>query len=458
MAVANPEDIFQVYRLRHDRMGNIQRQLAGRFCFEDDGIHVLEDYFGMLEGLEGPLDARKQKLIRSLQNSSYVDVVRAGDLQDGSRPDLLPEVDEPQQPGSGQALGGRGSVAATAAKELAVPPSVFDYHRPGMESPQCLEFHRPSGKTLLNGQVLTDEEVQQLLSNLEDGTAVLRYRDVWALPGVMKVETELQRMFSKADPEGEDIHGVLENLKAQGADPQHLQVLHRAIYGDPMVNDVGNKRAYADFLKRPREGVHVMMDANNFKSINDDLGHDVGDKAIKLMGGAMRQAMDETAGREQGKLFRFGGDEFAAHLPTYEHAAQFARALRSKLEAIPALAGTHRLSVSMGLGHTPQHADYALNTHAKGAKNAAVDALRRKPGQENARAPEALYAHSLVPGFEGAIPTAEKPTKATTTLQAPHLEAPHVATTPVHPAGPARPSVDPAVVEPPKPPTPVAGA
>lgn len=410
----------------------MQHQLAGRFCYEDGNVAVLEDYFGLLKDLEGPLDERKQRLIRSLSNSAYTDVVRAGDIQDGSRPDLLPEI--------GTSPSGNGStdpVARAAGELVAPPPPVFDYHRPGMEAPQCLEFHRPTGQALLNGQTLTDEELQQVLQNLQDGTAVLRYRGVHALPGMAKMESALEEFFRKTDAE-DDIHGVLQHLKATGADPQHLQVLHRAIYGDPMVNDVGNKRAYRDFLSRPKPGVHVMMDANDFKSINDELGHDTGDKAIKLMGGAMRSAMDETVGREQGKLFRFGGDEFAAHMPTYEHAAQFARALRSKLEAIPSLGGTHRLSVSMGLGHTPEHADQALNIHAKGAKNAAVQAITGQQGsRQKVRAPQSMYAHSLVPGHEGQIPTAEKPPNVTATLQAPAHEVKSPAVTPLKPAGPA---------------------
>jgi diguanylate cyclase (GGDEF)-like protein len=419
----DPNDIFQVYRLRHDRAGNIQHQLAGRFMFEDNNISVLEDYFGLLKDLEGPLDERKQRLIRGLCNSAYTDVVGAKEAQDGSRPDLLPEAQPPGYDASGTAA----SVAHTTASLVAPPPPVFDYHRPGMDAPQCLEFHRPSGKALLNGQALSEEELHQVMQNLEDGTAVLRYRGVHALPGMAKMETALG-LFAKAE-EGDDeegLFGALQALKplvdAGHLDPEHARTIHRAIYADPMLGDIGNKRAYRDFLSRPKEGVHVMLDANRFKAINDELGHATGDKAIKQIGGALRGAMDETVGRGQGKIFRVGGDEFAAHMPTYEHAAQFGRALRARLEAVPALGGTHRLSVSMGLGHTPEHADQALS-HAKLAAHAVPHA-------------QALHAHSLFPGHEGAIPTGEKPVNVTATLQAPHQEAPHVAPTPVEPAGP----------------------
>jgi len=436
----HPDDIFQVYRIRHDSNGDVKRQLAGRFLFEDGNVSVLEDYFGLLDKLDGPLDDRKQRLIRSLANSGYTDVVRTGDLKDGSRPDLLPKMDLGDDLDSGGASGTAASVAHTAAMQVAPPPAVFDYHRAGMETPQVLELHRPTGTALLNGQALTEEEVQQILQNLDDGTATIRYRGVHALPGMAKMESTLERFF-KAEPE-DDVFGVLQHLKGLVAgghvSPEQLQTLHRATYGDPMVADVGNKRAYRDFLTRPREGTHIMMDMNNLKLINDELGHDAGDKAIKTTGKAMRDAMDETVGREQGKLFRFGGDEFAAHVPTYEHAAQFARALRSKLEAVPALGGTHRLSVSVGLGHTPAHADQALNLHAKAAKakDTAARGMRSNLDPRMSSAPEAMYAHSLAQGHEGAIPTGAAPVKLSASLQAPEHEAKHVATTPVEPAGP----------------------
>ena len=152
----NPDDFFIVYRLRHSPDGRMVRQQAGRFAFLPGEIAVLEDYFGMLEGLDGPPDENKQKLIRSLMNSAYVDVVRQGDLRDGSRPDLLPEVVPPNNSanGNGSAVASPGGITQ---------PAVWDYHRPGMETPQCLEFHHGSSKALLNGQALT-EWVRDLLA------------------------------------------------------------------------------------------------------------------------------------------------------------------------------------------------------------------------------------------------------------------------------------------------------
>ncbi len=432
-----PEDIFCVYKLTHDDGGEPQWQLGGRFAFLGDDIAVLEDPFGILEGLDGPVDAWRQRRLRHLRRSAYTRVVRTGDVGDGTAPDLLPEEDF-DHPGRPSASGDATPSAVSGASVGATPPPppVWDYQRAGMHEPATLEFDRGSGSAILNGQRLTDEELQQLLSNVDSGTATLRYRHTQtSLPGVAKVEGVLTDLVKAEDAskEDEDLFGVLQHLKDLAArghiDPQQIDVLHRALYGDQLLgHTIGNKRAYADFLSRPKEGVHVMMDANDFKSINDELGHGVGDKALRAMGDVIRGALDETVGREHGKAFRFGGDEFAAHVPTYEHAAAFARALRARLEAVPPLGGTHRLSMSMGIGHTPEAADYALNMHAKDAKNRAVAALSGKYGSRQAgyRAPEALYAHSLFPGKEGAIPTTEAPVDIAAAVRPPVDEPPRV--------------------------------
>jgi diguanylate cyclase (GGDEF)-like protein len=160
-----------------------------------------------------------------------------------------------------------------------------------------------------------------------------------------------------------------------------------------MIPSMGNKVAHKDFLSRPRKGVFVHLDLNDFGSINKQHGHPVGDQAIVASGNAIRSAMNEAVGKKNGKLFRIGGDEFVAHVPSHEHAAQFLRNLRGQLDSIPAIRGTHRLSTSAGIGHTPEHAEQAL-MQAKGAKKA----MGYLPGQAK------THAASMIPGKEGVIP------------------------------------------------------
>ena len=52
----------------------------------------------------------------------------------------------------------------------------------------------------------------------------------------------------------------------------------------------------------------LILDLNQFKEINDTLGHAAGDEALKKIANILKQNVDNIGG----KLFRFGGDEFVA--------------------------------------------------------------------------------------------------------------------------------------------------
>ena len=67
------------------------------------------------------------------------------------------------------------------------------------------------------------------------------------------------------------------------------------------------KKLFECIQNRPDEGelFIMMIDANDFKSINDTFGHDVGDAALAHIATALRRA-----GTYQDYLARLGGDEF----------------------------------------------------------------------------------------------------------------------------------------------------
>lgn len=50
----------------------------------------------------------------------------------------------------------------------------------------------------------------------------------------------------------------------------------------------------------------IMIDANRFKSINDEFGHSEGDHAIRLISNVLESVVD----RNDSRAYRFGGDEF----------------------------------------------------------------------------------------------------------------------------------------------------
>lgn len=64
-------------------------------------------------------------------------------------------------------------------------------------------------------------------------------------------------------------------------------------------------------IARHDSGIVLFIDIDDFKSINDGLGHQAGDEFLKAFGARMR----ELVGGLHGSVGRFGGDEFAAIVP-----------------------------------------------------------------------------------------------------------------------------------------------
>src|SRR4029077_6255993 len=80
---------------------------------------------------------------------------------------------------------------------------------------------------------------------------------------------------------------------------------------DPLTEAL-NRHAFHSLLKRDQSGnepeTHgcvAVIDIDNLKTINDQFGHSVGDKAIRSVARAVR-----TLIRADDMVFRWGGDEF----------------------------------------------------------------------------------------------------------------------------------------------------
>ncbi len=68
--------------------------------------------------------------------------------------------------------------------------------------------------------------------------------------------------------------------------------------------------------KRSKDGTLVLLDLDGFKQINDTLGHDAGDFAIKKFGEFLRQSL-----RKNDFAARLHGDEFIVFLDGADEAA-----------------------------------------------------------------------------------------------------------------------------------------
>ncbi len=83
--------------------------------------------------------------------------------------------------------------------------------------------------------------------------------------------------------------------------------LHHLAHHDSLTG-LPNRRAFLDAMEAERGGLHAvaMIDLDNFKTINDSLGHAAGDQVLCVVARRLQGAC-----REGDLLARLGGDEFA---------------------------------------------------------------------------------------------------------------------------------------------------
>jgi diguanylate cyclase len=100
--------------------------------------------------------------------------------------------------------------------------------------------------------------------------------------------------------------------------------------------------------RRHRKRVALLfLDLDNFKEINDSLGHPVGDQ---LLQSAARRL--EASVRHSDTVSRHGGDEFVLLLSEIEAAHDAARAAEKLLTVMaePHFIGDHRLNITLSIG------------------------------------------------------------------------------------------------------------
>jgi len=173
--------------------------------------------------------------------------------------------------------------------------------------------------------------------------------------------------------------GVLHVTGAKGKPPNPEQIAQLTALGVHAGNRIGTLRAFersqlqasTDSLtglsnRRVAEEVLanlmalgtafavVMADLDFFKRLNDTMGHDAGDRALKLFADTARSVV-----RDRDHVVRWGGEEFALLLPgaTAERAAEVVERLRAALAQAHLLSNTPIFTASFGIADSTMARD-----------------------------------------------------------------------------------------------------
>ncbi len=150
---------------------------------------------------------------------------------------------------------------------------------------------------------------------------------------------------------GVNIRAVAE-LKTERLKLEHLSLTD-------FLTTLPNRRMliqYMDLLiHQEKKFAVVMMDMDDFKSVNDKYGHTVGDEVIKAYANRLASVK-----RKQDFVARYGGDEFIVIIDDYADDTELVNLIKNKLETINSCIIIEKISVyinaSVGISVYPLHA------------------------------------------------------------------------------------------------------
>ncbi|QNI04236.1 EAL domain-containing protein [Halomonas sp. SH5A2] len=184
--------------------------------------------------------------------------------------------------------------------------------------------------------------------------------EIWSRRKNGDVFPEWLTISAVYDPQGALTHYVatMSDISESKAAEQEI---HQLAFYDPLTG-LANRRLFMDRMeaalkdvnRHSRWGALLFIDIDNFKQINDTLGHYVGDQLLQHLARLMGQMLRETD-----TLARLGSDEFAVLIEglgkSREHTAELAENIAQKLQDMirqPMTIRDESLNVTASIGIT----------------------------------------------------------------------------------------------------------
>ena len=150
------------------------------------------------------------------------------------------------------------------------------------------------------------------------------------------------------------ITDITELKKAQEKIMEQKIVLHHQAYHDTLTN-LPNRVLFLDRLnqairkaKRKFTKIAVLfIDLDNFKKINDSMGHKAGDEVLKQVAKILRDSI-----RDSDTLARFGGDEFTIIIDDFNHIRTISNITQKllKMATKPLIVDDQKIYVTYSIG------------------------------------------------------------------------------------------------------------
>ncbi|WP_300319826.1 diguanylate cyclase [Accumulibacter sp.] len=230
---------------------------------------------------------------------------------------------------------------------------------------QDARFYEAMWQTILAGQIWSGE----LVNRRKDGSL---FDEALTISPVTGSDGRIQH-FVAIKQDVSERKAIEERVQHLAHHDQLTDLPNRILLTDRLFQSLAQAR-------RERGTLAVMfLDLDNFKPVNDTLGHDVGDLLLKEVALRLRAC----APRDSDTVARLGGDEFVILLAQIDKAGDAVVVAAKVLAAIgrPFAIGPHRIeiSTSIGIAVYPQHGE-DVNRLLKNADTAMYHAKKAGRG------------------------------------------------------------------------------
>ena len=101
----------------------------------------------------------------------------------------------------------------------------------------------------------------------------------------------------------------VDDVVASAKERQDLEILASTDMMTGILNRGSGERKVIDAMANNKVGMLCILDVDKFKNINDELGHNVGDKVLRRIADVLKITF-----RDEDIIFRLGGDEYAVYV------------------------------------------------------------------------------------------------------------------------------------------------
>jgi diguanylate cyclase (GGDEF)-like protein len=193
---------------------------------------------------------------------------------------------------------------------------------------------------------------------------LVRFAITYLLLGVLSliVESVRARVHMLLDEKQKNLEELNKILYENSIRDSLTGFYNRSFLSEPL------EKLIALSLRRQNPLSVILLDLDNFKAINDQCGHVVGDGVLSQLGVSIRDQLK----RKTDIVIRYGGDEFLIVLPDtkLEDAKLFAEQIKKRIKEIKIPKFANELHASLGLSELLSIA----NQHS-GSINQLIDTL-----------------------------------------------------------------------------------